>query len=85
MATTLTTNPWRWLNGELPRVTGRTLRDATSILTSVPKEQRGMLTTQQRLKLQSKCKEGLQEPHFDFLTHGTTANLDLLKAYILCV
>ena len=77
--TTVTTDPARWLNGESPRSTARTNRDATSILTSVPKEQRSALTTQQKLKLQAKCEEGLLEPHFDFLTHGSTTNLQSLK------
>ena len=62
--TTPTTDPRRWLNGELPRATARTLRDATAILASVPKEQRNRLTTQQKLKLQTKCEEGLLEPIF---------------------
>ena len=57
----------------------RTLRDTTAILANVPKEQRNALTTQQNLKLRTKCEEGLPEPHFDFLPQGTLPNLDSLK------
>ena len=35
---------------------------------------------QQMLKLQNKCKEGLLEPHFDFLTQGISPNLESLKS-----
>ena len=42
-----------------------------------------MLTTQQKLKLQTKCEEGLQEPHFDFLSHENSTDLRSLKSLYL--
>ena len=61
--------PERWLNGINPRLTPRTQRAATALMTNVPKERRNTLTMQQKLKLKMHCEEGLPEPHFDFLTH----------------
>ena len=42
-----------------------------------------MLTAQQKLKLQTKCEEGLPAPHFDFLTHENSTDLKSLKSLYL--
>ena len=77
--TTPTNDPKQWLNGVLPRTTPRNQRETTLMLTSIWKEDRNLLTTQQKLKLQMKCKEGLPEPHFDYLTHKNKSDLKYLK------
>ena len=84
--TTPTTDPRRWLNGEMPRATHRNQREATAMLTSITKENKGIINAQQKLKLQTKCKEGLPEPHFNFLTHENNSDLKLLKSlYSVCM
>ena len=76
---TVGTNPERWLNSVAPRTTARTTRETASLLTSVPKENRHTLTGPQKIKLQAKCKEGLPEPHFDFLASDPSSDLTSLK------
>lgn len=78
--TTPSTDPARWLNGVAPRATPRNQRETTAMLTSIRKEDRHLLTSQQKLKLQTKCEEGLPKPHFDFLTHENSSDLKSLKS-----
>ena len=49
------------------------------MLTAVVKEQRYVLPTQQLLKLQQRCEEGLAEPHFAFLSYDNLNSLESLK------
>ena len=78
--TTPSTDPARWLNGVALTATPRNQRETTAILTSVPKEQHAVLTTQQRIKLQVKCEEPLEEPQFNFLTLDNSTDLTSLKS-----
>ena len=80
MAATLSTEPARWLNGVNPRPTPRTQIETTALLISVPKGQRTSLTPQQQIKLQAKCEEPLEDPHFDFLTHDNILDLRSLQS-----
>ena len=73
------TNPERWLNGVGPRAVARTQRETAQVLTAVVKEQRALLNAQQILKVQQRCEEGLEEPHFDFLSYDNLNSLESLK------
>ena len=72
-------NPARWLNGVVPRAVARIQRETAQVLTAGFKEQRAALTAQQLLKVQQRCKEGLEEPHFDFLSYDNLNSLESLK------